>query len=75
MTEYERLMERYIGGGRGAWYFQMTVGEHDLSGGQFYRKSDARISLNRQLKDLIRDFSVRKEYLELRARDGSGNQL
>lgn len=65
MTEYERLMERYIGGVRGSWNYSITVGEHELDGGQFIRKSDARVSLNRKIKELIPDFSVRKEYLYL----------
>ena len=72
MTKFDRLLEPWIGGSRGAWYWNLDPDGLNWGGGMYYRKSAARMALRNKLNREIPDQVTAKRFLELLQKDTFG---
>jgi hypothetical protein len=68
--EIDKVIDKYIRGSRGQYFFQELFGNTEIADGYFFRKHECRRALKRQLRQIIADPIILIEYLTQRSSTG-----
>jgi hypothetical protein len=63
-----KILETYVDGSRGYWFYDFDLAGVHISGGYFFRKRDAIRSIHDKLRPHLPTHAILLDYLKLKAK-------
>ena len=62
MGDLTKLLEKYISGVPGEWYYYIPLERRVLKGGFFYRKADCRRHMRHAIREFLPNYDIACEF-------------